>query len=385
MDSHKELAPPDLEAKKIPKKVKSFVHSALSKNPSERPPTAQAFASKLRANAEGLGELFRRSLVIYSKHLPKFLLAALLTSIPFLLLTVLKVLFKFLELAEVVDDGTLSFIIGATLSVTLFFVQIFCAAFLVGITTWIVAQILAFPLRPISLRAAFKEAGKHWKQFAGTVTVSTILSLIGLALCFFPGVWLSARFMLITPSIMMENLSGKAAFRRSTELTKRSFRTVFATALLVYVVPGTLALIIAFAIGGIVKGVSSEIKENRETSEIKNDDLSISVGGGNITVTNNDEKNPSNEDAKKTRKMIKNINPAIASQIFELIWLPVIVLISSFTSVLTALLYFKTRQTGGESMNDLLEQFEETDRPKSNWQKRIRERIQQSGKLTSKL
>jgi hypothetical protein len=49
----------------------------------------------------------------------------------------------------------------------------------------------------------------------------------------------------------------------------------------------------------------------------------------------------------------------------------------------TALLYFKTRQSGGETMNNLLEQFEEeTDRPRSRWQERVRERLVQSGRIT---
>ncbi len=68
----------------------------------------------------------------------------------------------------------------------------------------------------------------------------------------------------------------------------------------------------------------------------------------------------------------------------ELFWFPIGIFISSFTSVITALLYFKTRQAGGESMSDLLEQFEDAERPRSNWQKRIRERLEQSSRLTSK-
>ncbi len=422
MDSHKDIEPPPLEVRKTPKKLKKMIMSALSKDVATRPPTAEAFASKLRANAEGLGELCRRSLVIYSEHLPQFLLVAFLTAIPFLLLTILKVSFKFLELSEVVEDGIFSSVVGSFLGISAFFVQIFCGAFLVGVTTWIVAQILAFPLRPISLRAAFKEAEKHWKPFAGTVTLSTLLALLswgigfvggGLvalvvalplyfyvsqslaivvgtvlailgAVCF--GLYVSAIFMLIAPSIMMEHFSGRVAFRRSIELTKRSFWTVFSTSLLVYVVPAVLAFSIAIATAAIVKSVSNELKDKQENSEVKseNEDLSVNVGVGGIKITNDGKKNDADEQAEKTQKIMKSINPEISSQIFQLIWLPIIILITSFTSVITALLYFKTRQAGGESMSDLLEQFEDGERPRSNWQKRIRERLEQSGRLTSK-
>jgi len=422
MDSHKDVAPPPLEVRKTPKKLKKMIMSALSKDVAERPPTAEAFASKLRANAEGLGELFRRSLVIYSEHLPQFLLVAFLTAIPFLLLTILKVSFKFLQLGGVVEDGIFSSLVSGFLGITSFFIQIFCAAFLVGVTTWIVAQILAFPLRPISLRAAFKEAEKHWKSFAGTVTLSTLLAFLSWAIGFFVGglvglivalplffyvskglaivvgtviaisgaacfgLYVTAIFMLIAPSIMMEHFSGRVAFRRSIELTKRSFWTVFSTSLLVYVVPVVLAFTIAIATAAIVKSVSNELKDKQDTSEVKPEkgDLSVNAGVGGIKVTNDSEKNAADEEAEKTQKIMKSINPEVSSQIFELIWLPIIVLITSFTSVITALLYFKTRQAGGESMSDLLEQFEDAERPRSNWQKRIRERIEQSGKLTSK-
>lgn len=422
MDSHKDVEPPPLEVRKTPKKLKKMIMSALSKDIATRPPTAEAFASKLRANAEGLGELCRRSLVIYSEHLPQFLLVAFLTAIPFLLLTILRVSFKFLLLSGVVEDEIFSSLVSGFLGITSFFVQIFCAAFLVGVTTWIVAQILAFPLRPISLRAAFKEAEKHWKSFAGTVTLSTLLALISWGIGFIVGglvglivalplffyvskglavvigtviaisgavclgLYVTAIFMLIAPTIMMEHFSGRVAFRRSIELTKRSFWTVFSTSLLVYVVPAVLAFTIAIATAAIVKSVSNELKDKQDTSEVKpaNEDLNVNVGVGGIKITNDGEKNATDEQAEKTQKIMKSINPEISSQIFELIWLPIIILISSFTSVITALLYFKTRQAGGESMSDLLEQFEDAERPRSNWQKHIRQRLEQSGKLTSK-
>ena len=421
MESHKNVEPPPLEAAKVPKKLGRMIMSSLSKDAAERPLTAEAFASKLRANAEGLGELCRRSLVIYSQHLPKFLLVAFLTTLPFLMLTVMKVSFKFLELGGVVEKGFFNSLFSSILAISSFFIQIFSAAFLVGVTTWIVAQVLAFPLRPISLRAAFKEAKKHWKSFAGTVTLSTLLAfvswgagfvaggLVGLiiasplyffvsktaavvvaavaaasgAICL--GLYVSSVFMLISPSIMMENFSGRTAFRRSVELAKRSFRTVFATSLLVYVVPVVLALIIGTAVAGLVKSISNELKDKQQTSQIRtgDEDLEVKVGMGGIKITG-DETNAAETGSEETQKTVKSINPEISSQIFELIWLPVIVLITSFTSVITALLYFKTRQAGGESMSDLLEQFEDAERPRSNWQKRIRERIEQSGKLTSK-
>jgi hypothetical protein len=62
-----------------------------------------------------------------------------------------------------------------------------------------------------------------------------------------------------------------------------------------------------------------------------------------------------------------------------------LILITSISTVITALLYFKTRLAGGESMQDLLAKFEDADSQKTTkWQNRIRERLQQSGRVTGK-
>ncbi|HEY0427238.1 MAG TPA: protein kinase [Pyrinomonadaceae bacterium] len=420
MESHKEAEPPALEVKKVPKRLKKTIMDSLSKETEKRPLTAEGFASKLRANSEGLGELLRRALVIFSQHLPKFLLLAFLLGLPYILLTTLKVTYKLLEISKIVESGTVSTIINASLTLLAFFAQIFYAAFLVGMTTWIVAQVLAVPLRPISLRAAFKKVKSRWKSLTGTVTLSTLLAMgawiaafvasgiagviAGLPLYFFVskilafivgglitvvgGVWLgvyvSAMFMLIAPSIMMEELNMRASFRRSIMLVKRSFRTVFATAFLVYFVPVILGLIIALGISGIVKSVALELNPPQASSTgAKEENYGVKYGSGGITVTTDDAENDSNDKSDAAPEKAKEgVAPLVSAQIFEFLWLPIVVLIQSFTSVVTALLYFKTRQAGGERLQDLLEKFEESESPPSRWQERVRERLVQSGRVT---
>lgn len=382
MDSHKEIPPPALEAKKVPKKVKKVLFSALSKNTDERPPTAEAFASELRSHSEGIGKLLQRALIIYSEHLPKFLLLALITMSPVILITVLRVSFNFLKLAEIVpaDDA-----ISIFLSLAAFFVQIISAAILVGTTTWIVAQILAVPLREFSLKAAFSEVKKRWKPLIKTVTISTLLAMLGLVLCFFPGVYLSARFMLIAPSIMMEGVTGRAAFRRSGELVKRSFRTVFATALLVYFVPAILAGVIGFFLGATVK--SFDPPKDNKSAIVKTDDNNENKDEGGINVSYSDGSGVNVDvetgEISKAEKKPKSMRPTLVEGLFEIFWMPFAIFLSSFTSVITALIYFKTRQSGGESMQELLAKFEDSEHPQSKWQHRIRERLQQSGRIST--
>ena len=385
MAAHQNIEPPPLDAKKVPKKLKRIVMDSLAKNAGEQPPTAEAFASKIRSNSEGIGKLLTRALVIYSQRLPKFLLLALLTSIPLIVLTFARVAFSFLVAVGVFEDNWKSDVFSGFLGVSAFFVQIFVAAFLVGMTTWIVAQILAVPLQPISLRAAFKKAKLRWKPLWGTVTVSTLLAMVGLLLCFFPGVWLSARFMLIAPSVMMEGASGKAAFRRSAELVKRSYRTVLASALLIYFIPGVLAITMTLAVTGMLNNFEPKVdplnsngQKVEQTANEENSGVNFSLNKGNVEIKTDENNNL--EDIS----MGKKLRTSLREGIFEILWSPIAILISSFTSVITALIYFKTRQAGGESMQDLLREFEDTDKPQSRWQNRIHERLAQSGRISSR-
>jgi serine/threonine protein kinase len=383
MQAHKEIEPPRLEAKKVPKKVKKVVHSALAKNTDERPQTAEAFASILRSHSEGIGALFRKALTIYGEHLPKFLLLSFLLAIPFFITNLTKILVDLLAATDVFEESLSLTIAQVVLSFADFFVKMFYSTLLVGATTWIVAQILATPLRPIQLRSALNELKKKWKPLLKTVTVSTLISLVGFVFCFFPGIFLSARYMLIAPSIMMEDLSGRAAFRRSIELVKRAFWTVVGTALIVYLIPTVLAFVMSFAIQGTIKGFSpndppAEVQKN-DDGQNKEPNLSISVGNQDVKIS---DKNESAEDKAKKKAMKKRVS--IGTGIFELLWMPVIFVILSFTSIITALLYFKTRQAGGELMMDLLETFEDSGGTKTNWQQRVEQRLIQSGRITSK-
>src|SRR5437870_5541700 len=79
-----ETPPPALREKRknIPKRVAEVIMAALAKNPGDRPASAAAFASSLRANAEGTGELLRRAFMLYSQHFPRFLRLSLLVNLP---------------------------------------------------------------------------------------------------------------------------------------------------------------------------------------------------------------------------------------------------------------------------------------------------------------
>ena len=402
MDGHKNETPPLLKAKKVPKKLKGTVLQSLSKSIEDRPVSAEAFANKVRANSEGIGSLLRRSLVIYSQNLPKILQLTFLAFLPIIILFVLKIVSAVIIGFELMEDTSFAKWMRGGIEFVYFFAIIFVVAFLVGMMTWLVAQYLAFPLRPLSLKSAFKELKKRAGSLSLTVGFSTIVSMIGYAFCLLPGLYISIRFMMITPSIMMEGISGKAAIKRSMELTKRSFRTLLAAALLVYVVPGIGGVLVGSVVALANGTYTSHLKANKmeekmdlmkkegvqpqaedeikKAEEEKNGDFNVNIGinGNKVVINDSSSEDKLDKEYKKKAGRFYAITDAISQPILLLL----ITLSTSFTSVITALLYFKTRQAGGESMQELLGKLDDTDEPQSKWQQRVRERLIQSGKIT---
>jgi len=64
-----------------------------------------------------------------------------------------------------------------------------------------------------------------------------------------------------------------------------------------------------------------------------------------------------------------------------ILW-PLQILFISFSSIIVALLYIKTRLAGGETMSGLMSRFEDDEQPSRKWQERVRQRLMQSGRIT---
>jgi serine/threonine protein kinase len=395
MNAHQETAPPELEAKKVPRKVKKIIRAALAKNPEERPRTAESFASGLRAQSAGIGVLLQHALVIYTEHLPKFLGLAVLLFSPVAIITILQVTFNVLLIGNNSVDLTGKIVIGV-LGLASAFSSFFCAYLLVGTVTWLVTQILAFPLRPVSLRPALAATRRKWKFLAKTGFLSTFLTFLGLLACFIGFPILSVLFALVAPVVMMENLRGFAALKRSKTLVTRSLRTTTAAVIIMFIIPIAISGLIAFVVNVTFKSISykdanaavvrqeakkaaENTKDNAQNSNtvVKTDDDKQTINIGldkSITVTENGESND----------MGKRLRSTVQQGLTQILLLPFSIILGSFSSIVSALLYMKTRQVGGESMQDLLAHFEENENKRSNWQKRIRQRIEQSGKQTSR-
>jgi len=312
MNMHREEAPPPLEVKRVPGKVKALVMRALAKDPGDRPVSAAAFASALRAHASGTGTLLRQALTLYSEHLPTFLRLAILIYWPMVLVTFMKVTVQFMVNRHLIGYPWDKVARGVA-ELLIILVTFFSASVVVGVTTWLVTQMLAVPLRPLLLGPAFRAMKKRLRSLLFTTLLTSVLCVIGMIICVVPGIYLFANLTLVGPVVMMEGLRGRAAMKRSRALYKRSRRTVFAIVLIHLCVP---------ILGSIVSTV-----------------LLIALA--------------------KLFKPGANESSVFVTMGQSLVNLPITILFGSMVSVVTALLYWKTRLAGGETMGQALAEFAE--------------------------
>ena len=392
MESHKVLPPPPLKAKKVRKKLKRVIAAALSKDPDQRPQTAEAFASELRSRSEGIFGLLRRAGMIYTEHMPKFIALSTFFHLPMALFTVILIVSSFLKVSEAIDSTIANILLGVT-GVALTVIGSFCAYLIIGTISWIVIQSLAVPLRPIRIRASLREARRNWKRFAGAGILSFLLSVgIGIITCGLGFLVTSVLWTLLAPVVMMENLKGMEALRRSKALVKRSLATSIAAVALTFLIPFLSAGLISFVINITAKAVNSESSKVQKIANIVHD-ASLSPEEKAERAAQETSAESKKEETinigfgqgltSKNKDMRTRVTDAVLESLLQVLLLPLQIITTSFTSIIIALLYLKTRLAGGESLQDLLSKFEETDRPRKKWQERVRQRLIQSGRLTT--
>jgi hypothetical protein len=358
MRLHIEAPPPQLREKrrKIRKRMATLVMSALAKNPAERPATAAGFASALRANAEGAGALLRRAFSLYAEHFPKFFRATFLMYLPLIALHVALLISGIMNSGgpstQMPDSGvaitttpsstggrvklssTPGSAIEIVLSILTFLVNVFINAVIAGVTIRLVTQLFLAPLRPLELRTAYASVRKRLKSLLVTIAIASIRSFLGMLLLI-PGIIMFINYSLASPVVMMEGLKGRAALKRSKALVKRSRLTVIMILLFQFAMPAFISAIVA---GGLGAGL----------------------------------------------KLAKVSNaPMLAGRITSIIAATLNAVILPLIATMTALLYLKTRQIGGETLKEVLSQFEEEDVPRTKWQMRMRERLQTTASKSS--
>jgi serine/threonine protein kinase len=304
---------------KLPKRVSRVVMSALEKDPQKRPQTAMALANAIRANVDGVGALYRRAFALYSEYFPQFLKLSLLAHIP-------TILVGLLALAFGLAQPYLSKVVLISLSLPLvplqFLARFVTASTISGVTAIIVAQLAVAPLKPVNLRDGFIVLKRRWRPFVNTGIRLSLRIICGFILFVIPGFVMTARYLLWAPVVLMEGLEKKAARQRARALASRSWFIIIVVMLMHILVPGILGGIVGAVMGGSSKRPSAM----------------------RLTVVSQ------------------------FSQIINILVLPLL-------SIVPALLYLKMRQFGGETFEDIGQQLENADVPRSKWQQRMRSRL----------
>jgi serine/threonine protein kinase len=320
--AHKESepAPVRLLNKKLPKRVSRMVMSALEKDPAARPQTALALASAIRANADGLGALYRRAFSLYSEYFPEFLKLSLLAHVPVFIVMLMTLGYR---LADKQLSKPAAILIGIPIALLSIVAKFLTGSIIAGATAIIVTQLAVMPMKPVKLRAAFDVLRQRWRPFFKTGIRLALRIMLGWILLVVPGIVMTVRYYLWAPVVLMEGLETKAARTRARALAARSWRTIILVILIQFMVPILVSSIIGALIGF----------------------------------------NTSQESHGKIRFKI-------FTQFAEL----VNVFVLPLTSIVPALLYLKMRQFGGETLNDVMDQFEEQGASR-RWQQRMRSRL----------
>ena len=332
MKMHRETAPPPLAVKRVPKKVSALIMSALAKDPDDRPASAAGFAGALRAHATGVGALLQNALTLYTEHLPTFMRLALLVYAPVIVVTLIKVAAMFLISRQLINKPW-DLVASGTTNLLGLLTTFLSASVVGGITTLLVSQLLAMPLRPLVLRPAFEALRQRWWPYMWTGLLASVLGVLGLVLCVVPGIYVLANFCLVGSVLMMEDLRGRGALKRSRELYMRARPTVYGIVLIHIGAPMFINSVAALLIVAVVKAL-----------------------------------NPSGT-------LHANSAVTIAQQLIQL---PILILLSSLASVVTALLYWKTRLAGGETMKQALLQFSDDNLLTSRSPRKLRTRARTS-------
>ena len=306
--------------RKLPKRVSRLIMSALDKDRVARPQTAAAFANAIRANADGLGTLYRRAFSLYSEYFPKFVRLSLIAHIPLIVLTLLMMA---AQLAEPHLSKLAFGIIVGVIALMQLPATLFAAWIISSVTAVIVTQLAVAPLKPVELGLAFDVLRRRWRPFVRTGLRIMLRIVVGWILFIIPGIVMTIRYLLWAPVVLMEGLAGKAALKRARALASRSWFTIIVVCLIQFIVPTIVNLIMARLIG-----LTHTVQQHTR----------------GIKIT------------------------AQTSSLMTIFVLPLM-------SIVPALLYLKMRQLGGETLNDVMAQIEEVESGRSQWQQRMRSRL----------
>jgi len=320
LKAHLDDPPPPLRghARHVPEGVAKIIMAALAKAPADRPPSALAFSNAVRANADGLGRLYRQAFSLYSEYLPSFLLLSVLAHAPSIALSLGTIL---LQLATYPASGPATGSFAVLQAILKALASFLTPSVISGVTAIIVAQLAVAPFRPVRLRPAFVVLLRNWRPFLWTGFQATLRIALGFLL-FLPGIVMLARYSFWPAVVLMEGSTSKPALARSRTLAARSWPGVVITA-------GIATLFtVAFPVAA----------------------RHLMAGAMGVPATAD-----------------SGLRSTIASELAGL----TSILLDPVLSIVPALLYIKLRQLGGETPTEMMAHLEE-ETGTSRWETRLR-------------
>jgi hypothetical protein len=274
----------------------------------------------MRANADGLGTLYRRAFALYSEYFPKFVRLSFFAHIPLIILMLAMIVLALLQprmskWAFIAGVGSIGLVqIPATM---------FAAWIISAVTAVIVSQLAVAPLKPVELRIGFDVLRDRWRPFVRTGLWVMFKIILGWILFIIPGIVMTIRYFLWSPVVLMEGLQGRAALKRARQLASRSWLMVIIVCVIQFLTPSIVNLLMVRLLG---------------------------IQGGGVKVS------------PRVR---------IAGQFTSL----TTIFVMPLMSIVPAMVYLKMKQLGGETLASVMDRIEQVEGAHSHWQQRMRTRL----------
>ncbi len=366
MIQHLNSPPPSLQEKRpdIPKAVVELIMTALSKKAEDRPISAGAFANALRARSESASSVLRQVLGLYTERFSTFFQISLIAAIPMMAMSIIFIIQ--LILARVSPKNSINNILGIIGLIGVVLHLIAARALNSGVSIPILAQILIAPLKEISIRPAVEMLKKRLKMF---VPISLLISTSEVLL-----VISSVTFFIVT-SIVCYELIQEFIKTKTVQVDSSLIKAVIIILVSFLITISTSKIFVDYSLYASVimmEGIGG-IKALRKAKELvfrtKNITRPILYGyliyvagyGLLISLINR----------FIVVKLGSTILAAIVASVVYVFNVGVFILINPLVAIFLGLLYFKSQQTSGESLKDILGKYQPEALELSNWQKRI--------------
>jgi serine/threonine protein kinase len=339
LSQHIEAAIPPITSKRyrVPRDVKKLVIAALAKEPSQRPQSATAFSNAFGARIQGPGALLRRSLGLYIEQLPIFLRLSIIAHLPLIVCIALSLLGSRVPASW---QGSAAIVVLQFIMILAVPLIVLAYSVLSSLTVPIVIQLHVTPLKEIRLRNIFEGLSSRIAPFLGTSLLYAAVVLIGgiaigyalsylslpgifgFTLSVLPTLFLIVAFVLFGPVVGMERLSGRFALVRAFMLARRAWKTVLFITL--------IQLSLPILTGAIFHLYSLQVTMNSVS-------LNFQMSSDWASIIN------------------------LLSYIF----------VNPLLAIISAFLYLKARQAGGETLEQAMATLDADRLPRSRWQSRM--------------